>query len=198
MNDEIAAQLGSSTTPLKRIRDKRKTEEIRKIVAGDEPPHLRLRAALASGVKPPDDLLEPAIITQALRLDDCFKFLPQLSTATRVVEAGSVLEAIRNLLRQRGMGNPSLQLARFLKLSKQWEGNKNPTSPSEKTITQYLNLVEIVVDQPIATPKRPSKRPQTSPLPLILSVACRWAIKSPSVDNLALALRCLTDMVRAS
>ena len=72
MNDDNAAQLGSSTTALTRIRDKRKKEEIRKMVAGDEPPHLRLRAALASGLKPPHDLLEMAIIGQALSLDDCF------------------------------------------------------------------------------------------------------------------------------
>ena len=104
MNDEIAAQLGSSAAPLKRIRDKRNAEEVRKIVSGDEPPHLRLRAALASGVKPPDDLLEPAIISHALRLDDCFKFIPQLSKMTRVVEAGSALEAIRNLLHNVGSG----------------------------------------------------------------------------------------------
>ena len=196
MNDEIAAQLGSSAAPLKRIRDKRNAEEVRKIVAGDEPPHLRLRAALASGVKPPDDLLEPAIISHALRLDDCFKFIPQLSTVTRVVEAASALEAIRNLLRQRGIGNPNVQLARFLKLSKQWEGSKNPTSPSEKTVTQYLSLVEIIVDQPIGTTKRPSKKPQASPLPHVLAVVCRWAIKCPSVDNLALAFRCLTAAER--
>ncbi len=196
MNDEFAVLLGSSTAPLTRIRDKQKTQEIRKIVTGDQPRHVRLRAALASDVKPPDDLLEPVIISQALRLDDCFKFLPQLSTVARVVEASSVLEAIHNLLRQRGMGNQSLQLARFLKLSKQWEGNKNPTSPSEKTVTQYLNLIEMIVDQPIATTKRPSKKPQANPLPLVLSVACRWAIKCPSVDNLTLALRCLTAAER--
>lgn len=195
MNEEIAAQLGSSSVPLTRIRDKRKTEEIRKVIVGDEPPHLRLRAALASGVKPPNDLLKPTIIIQALRLHDCFKFLPQLSTVTRVIEAGSVLEAIRKLLQRRSIGTPNTMLARFLKLSKQWEGNKSPASPSENTVTEYLRLVEMIVDQP-TPPKRSSKKPQASPLPLVLSVACRWAMKFPSVDNLILALRCLTAVER--
>jgi len=52
MNGEIAVLLGSSTAAVTRIRDKQKIEAIRKIVAGDEPPHLRLRAALASRSPP--------------------------------------------------------------------------------------------------------------------------------------------------
>src|SRR5258708_3451085 len=198
MNDEIAALVGSPTAPLKRIRDKRKSQELRDAVAGDDPPHLRLRAALAGGMKPPDELLQPSTISQALRLDDCFKFLLQLSEIRRVVSAGSVLEAIRNLLRQGGTRNPNVHLVRCLKLSEQWEGNKNPVAPSERTINQYLSLVESIVEQPTGTPKakKSLKKPQPNTLPRVLSAACRWATKYPGVDNTTIALRCVTAVER--
>lgn len=198
MNDDIGLLLGRPASPLKRVRDKRKAENLRDVVAGDAPAPLRLRAALAGGLKPPDELLEATVIGQAIRLDDCFKFLPQLSPARRIVEAGAVLEAIRDLLRQRGPGNASALLARCLKLSQQWEGGKVPTTPSDKTINQYLQLVEGIVQQPIkvAKAKKEPKKPKTNPLPLLLSAACRWAMSRPGVDNITLALRSLTAVER--
>jgi hypothetical protein len=149
-------------------------------------------------LKPPDELLEASIIGQAIGLDDCFKFLPQLSPVRRIIEAGQVLQAIRDLLRQRGPGNASALLARCLKLSQQWEGGKVPTTPSDKTINQYLQLVESIVQQPIrvAKAKKEPKKPKTNPLPLLLSAACRWAMSRPAVDNITLALRSLTAVER--
>jgi hypothetical protein len=108
------------------------------------------------------------------------------------------LEAIRDLLRQRGPGNASALLARCLKLSQQWEGGKVPTTPSDKTINQYLQLVESIVQQPIrvAKAKKEPKKPKTNPLPLVLSAACRLAMSRPGVDNITLALRSLTAVER--
>jgi hypothetical protein len=198
MNEEIGLLIGGPLSPLKRVRDKRKAEELRNVVAGDAPAPLRLRAALAGSLKPPDELLEARIIGQAVRLDDCFKFLPQLSPVRRIIEAGPVLEAIKDLLRQRGHGNASVLLARCLKLSQQWEGGKNPTTPSDKTVNQYLRLVESIVEQPIAAAetKKAPKKPKANPLPLVLSGACRWAIRYRGVDNISLAVRSLNAVER--
>jgi hypothetical protein len=104
------ASLLEPSSPLKRIRDKRKAEELRNVVVGDAPAPLRLRAALAGGVKPPGELLEASVISQAIQLDDCFKFLPQLSPVRRIIETGPVLEAIGDLFRQRRPGNARLSL----------------------------------------------------------------------------------------
>lgn len=198
MNEDIGLLIGRPASPLKRVRDKLKAEELRNLIAGDDPAPLRLRAALAAGLKPPDELLKASVIVQAIRLDDCFKFLPQLSAVTRVIEAGPVLEAIKDLLRQRGRGNAKALLTRCLKLSRQWEEWKASNTPSDKTIHQYLRLVESIIEEPITAAKKNKapKTPNTNPLPLILSAVARWAISRPSVENITVALRCLNAVER--
>ena len=198
MNEDIGRLIGVPASPLKRVRDKQKAQELRNVVAGDAPAPLRLRAALAGGLKPPDELLEASVIGRAIRLDDCFKFLPQLSPVRRIVEAGPVLEAIRDLLQERGPGTATVLLTRCLKLSQQWEEGKSPNTPSDETINQYLRLVERIVEQPIGSTKtkKTAKKPKTNPLPLALFAACRWAMSRPGADNATSVLRSLNAVER--
>jgi len=167
-------------------------EEIRPFVYGDAPPALRLRAAMSINLRPPSELLEPVVIGQALTLEDCCKFFRQLASVRRVLEAGPVLEAIRNLLAQREVSSLRALIARFLRISRYWEGNKGTLAPSAATVAEFLSLVEVTFDRRPRVNTRGSQKPnEAKQMARLLAVACGLAAEYPTVDNLLVTLRSL-------
>jgi hypothetical protein len=121
MKDELIAFLGPLRKTVTRIKDGRQLEEARQIVVDESVrPEFRLRAALASGSRPPSALLAPSVISSALSLQDCWRFFSLLTSFHRVIEASAALNAISGTLGE----NPKVRravLARLVKLAGQWE-----------------------------------------------------------------------------
>ena len=181
--------LGSPRTPLTRLRDRQKTDALRKIATGDSSPVIRLRAALSIGMRPAEELLRPSIIGQALRYEDFWKYFPQLCHVSRVMDASSVFEAIRGSLSRRDKVNLRAVAARLIRLGTRWERPDSTNKPSEITVTQLLRLTEVLLD------RRQSGRPSV-PVPSMIEMICAMAAKYPTKENLLVALRCLTAVER--
>jgi hypothetical protein len=192
MNDEIIASIEHSRKPLMRVREKQQVEEISKVAETGPSPEVRLRAALSIGMSPPEQLLEPTVISRALSLEDCWKFFTQMSSQTRTLEAGPVLEAIRRLLSEREKVNLGGTVARLLRLSERWQGTRNTIVPSAITVANLLNLVETILTRrfPKRTEKSTKQAPPPNPVAVLLETASQWTISRPTVQNLVVIVRC--------
>lgn len=194
MNEELVCLVGTPGRPLTRLRDKTRAKELQRLVEEAASPEIQLRAALCAGMQPPERLLKPEIIAQGLSLGDCWKFFRQLVSVQRVVEAGSFLEAVGNLIKHRDSTTIRAAAARLCRLSVQWEQRRPALVPSQSTVSQFLELAKLILDRRGPAVSRPPRRSATSSgsLDCLVAVACKWAVKHPTVHNLVLGLGCLT------
>jgi hypothetical protein len=143
MLNSLTELVGSRSLPIERIRDKKIIAQICEMAVESTACEVRLRACLSTGVPPPLDLLVPQVIVSSLSLDDCLRFMPQLTHLERVLDATAVLGACSTFIRREGLSAKRVasRLLNFLKGVK-----KARTRLSAISVNTLLLLVSNLIE----------------------------------------------------
>jgi len=192
MEETSISRVGSSSEPLKRIKENAARLEAARLASDEsQGSTVRLRAYLSIGKSPPKELLTEENIRAALNISDRVAFLPKLAANEKLIKAEVPLHSILSGLKDIGSRNANRLTKNLSRIAAKWAAQAPTVGISDNSVLFFVQILEgISRYQRRAAVSRPSKRTATkNPYVQLLMIGTRWAVSSANPGPLLPLLR---------
>jgi len=202
MENDLLSRVGPEGSPLRRIKvskeDKLAIEQMLK--AKQYPPHISLRAYLAIGRVPPNDLVTEENIAKALRPEDSLGSLHLTGRRVPFVNVQIPLAAVSKGLAMGSKADPERLAMKLEQYARKWESLKAGPRLTEKSVYEFIHLVGMLAER-TASGRRDGKYAQSlkkrrNPFGPLVRLVIRFAKESDQQSRLA-AVNLIAALCRA-